>query len=124
MGLDQYAVTSAYDIETDKEFDLNNCEQIAQWRKHNRLEGWMRSLYYRSGGKGDFNMEPVKLSKEDIDELEHAVLNHLLPKTTGFFFGHDSYGDNDVPHHQDILFIEKARQAFDLGLNVYYYSWW
>lgn len=123
MGLDQFART----------IDSNgNRIEIAYWRKHPNLQGWMSDLWEEKGKPGlpednegdmlgDFNCIPLELTREDIDDLEDAILNNVLPKTVGFFFGNDS--DNHY-REQDLEFIRKAREALDSGLTVVYDSWW
>ena len=93
MGLDQYAYA------TD-----SNDEQVelAYWRKHNRLQGWMEDLWIDKGkpfdgelednGLGDFNCVPVELTEDDLDALEADVCEKAMPETGGFFFGDDSFG--------------------------------
>ena len=90
MGLDMWATKSK---ETDEKI-IN----IADWRKHNRLHGYMQQLWEDKGcpnSNGDtpetFNCVPLELIKEDLEELKATILTRALPETQGFFFGHDSY---------------------------------
>jgi hypothetical protein len=123
MGLDQYAST------IDKE---GNKTEIAYWRKHPNLQGWMENLWeekgrpglpedYEPNMMGDFNCIPLELDLDDLACLESAITNGELPSTCGFFFGNDS--DNEYKE-QDLEFIRKAREALDNGLTVVYDSWW
>lgn len=121
MGLDQFAYT------LDKN---NNKTEIAYWRKHPNLQGWMENLWENKGRPGDknehnelgnFNCIPVELTRDDIDKLEQAILGQGLPDTVGFFFGNNS---DEYYREQDLKFIEKAREALDSGLAVMYDSWW
>jgi len=125
MGLDQFA----YCIDNNGEK-----EELAYWRKHPNLQGWMENLWESKGrpsfnqketagglGLSDFNCVPVELSYEDLDDLEDAIVNNTLPATNGFFFGSDS---DDYYKRQDLEFIQKAREALDSGLTVCYDSWW
>ena len=125
MGLDQFA----FAIQSN-----GSREEIAYWRKHPNLQGWMENLWESKGrpsfnqeenagglGLSDFNCVPVELSYEDLDDLEDAIVNDSLPATNGFFFGSDS---DDYYKRQDLEFIEKAREALDNGLTVCYDSWW
>ena len=106
MGLDQYAYSvpppsqREFDFTGDEaEFHIDEDEEtekvdIMQWRKHNRLQGWMENLYYEKGGTAEmFNCVEVELLREDLDALEDIVENKALPETQGFFFGDDSYAD-------------------------------
>lgn len=132
MGLDQYAY--AYKLKSGVthdmfEDDLNVAEkeEIAYWRKHNRLEGWMAEQYRERGGEEEFNCVRLYLDEELLDELEDQVSATTLPKTEGFWFGDDSYGDpedlDDIVKN-DLLFIKTAREKLKAGYKVYYTSWW
>ena len=121
MGLDQYA--HAVDTNGEK-------EELAYWRKHPNLQGFMENLWESKGRPGDrnennimgdFNCIPVELTHDDLDSLEAAVTNTELPSTGGFFFGDNS---DDYYKEQDLAFIEKARKALDNGMTVVYDSWW
>ena len=125
MGLDQFA----YCIDNNGEK-----EELAYWRKHPNLQGWMENLWESKGrpsfnqeetagglGLSDLNCVPVELTYEDLDALEDAIVYGHLPATNGFFFGSDS---DDYYKRQDLEFIQKAREALDNGSKVYYDSWW
>lgn len=136
MGLDQYAYTVAQGGELDGEQ-----VSIAEWRKHNRLQGWMEELWEFKGrpfgdeSDGQFNCVPVELTLSDIEQLEGEVTNMTMPETEGFFFGGDSFGYTDddgseFPEgdyyykEKDLEFIKDARKALTEGKKVYYSSWW
>jgi hypothetical protein len=124
MGLDQFAF--AVDNNGEK-------QELAYWRKHPNLQGYMEDLWQAKGkpglddanmgglGLSDFNCIPLELNSDDLDDLEDAVRGSGLPSTAGFFFGSDS---DDYYKSQDLEFIEKAREALDSGLTVVYDSWW
>jgi hypothetical protein len=119
MGLDQYA--HAIDNNGEK-------EELAYWRKHPNLQGWMENLWHEKGrpnvledSPGEFNCVPVELDYDDLDSLEKAINSKDLPETQGFFFGSDS---DDYYRENDLEFIQKAREALDAGLHVEYSSWW
>lgn len=119
--------------------------ELAYWRKHNRLHGWMEELWESKGkpynGKlednplGDFNCVELELSLEDIEDLAVDIENQSLPETAGFFFGGDSYTWNkDGEANEDILeeyyhletdlnFIKEARKALEKGQIVTYSAW-
>jgi hypothetical protein len=138
MGLDMYAykikakLTKEIDFndeihEKNEEGDLDygsplvDSEEIAYWRKHPDLHGWMERLYRRKGGKEEsFNGDPLVLTLQDLDDLKVAILNMDLPETTGFFFGASRKGINP----EDLEFIEKAKTAIKEGYTVYYDSSW
>ena len=126
MGLDQYAYTGKR-RETNDETDY---VEIACWRKHNRLEGFMKELWIEKGRPDaskeypdDFNCIMIELTPEDVDRLDEAVANDTLPETQGFFFGSDSQGD-DYKKQDTLHFINQARDAFAAGLKVFYSSNW
>jgi hypothetical protein len=123
MGLDQFS----YSIDSE-----GNKTEIAYWRKHPNLQGWMENLWENKGrpnandesdsmGLSEFNCVPVELSYEDLDSLEKDIQNSSMPQTAGFFFGNDS---DDYYKEKDLEFIQSARFALDNGNKVYYDSWW
>ena len=123
MGLDQYA--HAIDNNGER-------EELAYWRKHPNLQGWMENLWHEKGcpgkseepnsmGLSDFNCVPVELDYDDLDRLEKTINTKGLPDTEGFFFGSDS---DEYYRENDLEFIQKAREALDAGLHVEYSSWW
>lgn len=115
MGLDMFA----YTLDADGER-----QEVAYWRKHNRLHGWMENLFREKGGVGEFNLVSVELTEEDIDKLESAIDGKELPETHGFFFGNDSYTWENGYDEEDRLFVGKARDLLASGKKVYYDSWW
>jgi hypothetical protein len=134
MGLDQFGYAGIGDEK----------EEIAYWRKHNRLHGWMQDLWIDRGKPnapneespmGDFNCIPVRLTLSDLEQLEAHILDKKLPETGGFFFGDDSFNwddengkpfeDGDYHYKEtDLKFIKDARKAIAEGKEVYYDSWW
>ena len=124
MGLDMYAYTAA---EPDMDWGGANQREIAYWRKHPNLHGWMEQLWHHKGvplpNSDDpmFNGFEIELTWEDLDQLEHDILNNILPETTGFFFG--TPADNYY-RQQDLEFIKNARAELFLGLKVFYNSSW
>ena len=136
MGLDQMAFTRTNEKKGDVEHDDI---EIASWRKHNRLQGYMEKLWEEKGkpnsGKPEqgFNCIPLELNETDIEQLEAHVVQKSLPETGGFFFGEDSYEDEDGNptfkgsyYHQenDVQFIAAARKALQDGKKVFYDCWW
>jgi hypothetical protein len=109
------------DGEIDFEGLIVDIEEIAYWRKHPNLHGWMEQLYRKKGGtETSFNGDTVLLTEEDIDSLKIAVLTGSLPSTSGFFFGDSKQEINFA----DLEFIEKAKQAIKEGYTIYYDSSW
>jgi hypothetical protein len=137
MGLDMYAYAAAkegeqaafnqgskWDAEKD---DMVNPiapapREIAYWRKHPNLHGWMERLAESKNLKYDsFNGIEIELTAEDLDELERAVTHKQLPATSGFFFGSDA---DEIYYESDLAFIKNARAELFFGLKVFYNSSW
>jgi hypothetical protein len=126
MGLDMYAWKTK-----DKEDE--KVSELAYWRKHNRLHGWMGDLWEEKGypnQHGDsyqFNCIPLELTKDDLLELRKAIKNRTMPDTQGFFFGHDSYDEGEYQKEvdkYDLKFVTNALRAIRQGYKVTYDSWW
>ena len=136
MGLDQYAYARDPRIERDEEDedDWGGDVHIMDWRKHNRLQGYMEQVWLEQGGEygeswGDgFNGKEVKLGNDEINALEEVINNRDLPETSGFFFGNDSYEDYENEDwgylKSDLEFISEARKLLSEGFEVYYNSSW
>ena len=129
MGLDQYA----YRRLPDEDSDCN--VTIVDWRKHNRLHGWMEQLWEDKGrpdfkkadsqAMGDFNCVELEITLSDLEQLEAHIVDKKLPETGGFFFGSDSYEEYEEYHKEtDLKFILEAREAIADGQKVYYNCWW
>ena len=139
MGLDQYATARKGEPRkvpqtwTTTDADGNEEEvveyynewddtiELATWRKHPNLQGWMQELYYEKGGEGEFNCVDLKLTLEDLDALEATLDEEELPETVGFFFGSNA---DDHYAEADREFIREARAAIKKGYTVVYSSWW
>ncbi|MEK9698736.1 MAG: hypothetical protein VW270_23380 [Candidatus Poseidoniales archaeon] len=124
MGLDQFAkkVKREYNSETLTETIVKT--EIAYWRKHNALEGYMSDLYRtKTGDEGVFNCKTLTLDSDDLDDLELIILRGGLPETDGFFFGDCSKHDEECKQ-LDLEFIAEARKSLDEGYEVEYTSWW
>ena len=118
MGLDQYAFVA---LDTKDANGNRESEELAYWRKHPHLQGFMEALYIEKGGTEEFNCVDVELTLEDIDDLEVSVLRGELPETGGFFFG----GDSDEHYKEsDLEFCTNAREVLERGKTVVYSSWW
>jgi hypothetical protein len=138
MGLDMYAyvgrkgqMTEFYD--QDIKYNAESGEwdvpeggipkprELAYWRKHPNLHGWMRKLWEAKGNTGEFNGDELELTRDDIDMLEEDIKAGNLPGTSGFFFGDPA---DDYYREQDLDFIRKARAELFCGLQVFYNSSW
>ena len=141
MGLDMYAYVASKKGQQSEyyetaEFDktvnefvsttVTKPHELAYWRKHPSLHGWMEGLWERKGkpGAGEreiFNGIELELTWEDIDELEQAVKKGNLPFTEGFFFGKSA---DNVYYEEDLKFCINAKAELFLGLKVFYNSSW
>jgi hypothetical protein len=135
MGLDMYAYAAARAGQSKEYWDSASLDpdtkeyvsavcrprEIAYWRKHPNLHGWMHRLWNQKGYTGHFNGDELELTREDLDQLEHAVVEGTLPGTSGFFFGNDA---DDYYREDDLAFIRNARAELFLGLRVFYNSSW
>jgi hypothetical protein len=96
--------------------------EIAYWRKHPNLHGWMQQLAESKNlDYGTFNGVELELTWKDLDELERAIRHRELPNTSGFFFGDPA---DDIFYEKDLEFIKAARAELFLGLKVFYNSSW
>ena len=123
MGLDQYATARRGEAKTDDEgyTYYEDSMELACWRKHPNLQGWMEDLYHEKGGEQEFNCVDLQLTLEDLNALEESLDEEALPETAGFFFG----GNADVHYAEaDREFIVAAREAIKQGYTVVYSSWW
>ena len=139
MGLDQYAVARKGEPRTVKSeytytdqdgvekegfeeyLEWDDTIQLAEWRKHPNLQGWMQELYYEKGGEGEFNCVDLELTLNDLNALEATLDEEELPETVGFFFGSNA---DDHYAEADREFIVQARAAIKKGYKVFYSSWW
>lgn len=119
MGLDQVAFAQEHGLTGDEA--LESQEDIASWRKHPNLQGYMEKLWRSKGGEGEFNCVCVELTEQDIYALQSAIQSKDLPETQGFFYG----GDADYYYlEDDLLFCSKALELLKQGKDVYYSSFW
>ena len=119
MGLDMYAY-----VATKPESDSGpEQRELAYWRKHPNLQGWMENLYRSKGGTGDFNGDEVELVWEDIERLERDIKSGAVAKlgTSGFFYGDAA---DDYYREDDLKFIREAKAELFCGLKVFYNSSW
>lgn len=73
-------------------------EQIKYWRKNNALHNWMMQLWYKRIGHtketfdyNHFNCQRLELTKEDILQLLHDIVDDKMIPTAGFFWGNMEY---------------------------------
>ena len=149
MGLDMYAYTAAragqhneyYEgSEWNKELgesvnpNVVKPRELAYWRKHPNLHGWMEQLWLEKGRPGSapdhpfddgamFNGVELELTWEDLEILERDITSGNMARldTRGFFFGDPS---DDYYRDHDLKFIREARAELFSGLRVFYNSSW
>jgi hypothetical protein len=138
MGLDQYAYVANKAGQREEYFEgavldpvssewihptMSEPQEIAYWRKHPNLHGWMEKLYHAKGGNGDFNGDELELTWEDLDMLEQDIKSGVLAgmNTEGFFFGKPA---DHYYKDQDLKFCIDAKAECFLGRKVFYNSSW
>ena len=127
MGLDMYAYVATKE---DNHTTNSSSRELAYWRKHPNLHGWMEELWRSKGCPGGdtdnsddwtFNGVELELTWDDLEQLEKDITEGNLPYTEGFFFGSPS---DDYYRETDLKFIREARAELFLGLRVFYNSSW
>ena len=134
MGLDQYAYIAS---KADTDYNDTSRQEIAYWRKHPNLQGWMENLWLKKLNiptnasdqfiedkiPGSFNGIELELTWDDIDMLEKDIKSGVVSKlgTTGFFFGKPS---DDYYYEKDLEFCVNAKAELFLKRKVFYNSSW
>lgn len=118
MGLDQWFFAEIDDERGDIE--------IAYYRKHPDLHGWMEDRWLsqeaKSATAAEFNCVRLYLDEDDLADLRRDVKNWNLPETQGFFFG-DGRPDDEC-NERYFETINACLAWLDKGHRVYYTSWW
>ena len=134
MGLDQNAFIGEItekrtNPETGQEYDKKIPQESFYWRKHARLQEFMEDRWVEKTGRTavELNCEDMRLTEEDINLLEKAVLDGYTEHVSegGFFYGHQFQEEqmNDYREY-DLQFVAKARKAIAEGTHVIYHCWW
>lgn len=134
MGLDQYAYrVKMQNVKNDFVFkrgryndttgmdDLNNDLDFDYWRKFYPLDDWMRGVYLAKGGTDNFNLIPLRLTEDDLDDLYAAAQN--LDFYAGGYYN-DPQREKEEEYSHLMQFIAKAKKAIAEGDAVYYDNWW
>lgn len=155
MGLDQYAYVAAKAGQNDEWWEgavfdeqskdyqnprVAKPKEIAYWRKHPNLQGWMERLWHRKQGilflrefefiegknpqdYGYFNGVELELTLDDINLLEREIKSGKISKldTKGFFFGNPS---DPYYREADLKFCREAKFYLFMGAKVFYNSSW
>ena len=99
MGLDQWAY-----CRPPRKRNSDEDEHLEEWRKHNRLQGWMEQLWEEKGcpvpatsydededeededdwSSGGFNGIELQLTENDIEWLEEAIKNQEATRDIDF----------------------------------------
>lgn len=111
----------AYDLYiANKDIDFKS-KEIGYWRKLYDLQDYMRNIYYERGGTGEFNCNPLILSKEDCE----AVLKYSKESLENIDTD-DEDAEWDIERWKDAVEIfERAIKETDWdNETVYYDSWW
>lgn len=135
MGLDQnlFRIKKQDVNDTLKpEFNDNDREEIAYWRKANQIHGWMNDNI-----SAVENCTGYTISKNKLEQLRDicvavyennnvAFTQEHLPTRLGFFYGSDDYDDhyynqvqNSIEQLNDVL----NTTNFDTH-EIYYWAWW
>lgn len=128
MGLDQYAYVAS---KAGSNYTDDSRQEIAYWRKHPNLQGWMCQLYASKGCPGSSNLDDatyfngveLELTWDDVNQLEKDIKSGVVSRmdTTGFFFGKPS---DDHYYEHDLKFCVDAKAELFLGRKVFYNSSW
>lgn len=149
MGLDQYAYVATKAGQRKEFYETAEPEPVsngwisavskprdlAYWRKHPNLQGWMEKLWIQKGKPiggevhpddwsnrdSSFNGIELELTWQDLADLEDTVRHNQLPETDGFFFGRNA--DNEY-YEDDLKFCIDAKAEIFLGFKVFYNSSW
>ena len=136
MGLDQYAYAASKANAREEYYEskyekgdrdaVDPTIEIAYWRKHPNLHGWMEQLWRTKNDMGSlddpmFNGVELELTFDDIIQLEKDINEGNLPKTAGFFFGSDS---DEYYKEKDLEFVYEAKSRLFLGQKIFYNSSW
>jgi len=144
MGLDQHLYRETYvkrweHMKEDKLFTVNVSkggkpfeyinpekvayvrEEVAYWRKANQIHNWfVQNVQDGNDDCGTYSVSPEQLKelvyrcKEVLEDRDKA--EHLLPSTSGFFFGNTEYNEyyfQDLEHTVKTLepVVEEAYKA-------------
>lgn len=122
MGLDMYIYKRPKLISTATEE-----EDLAYFRKHSDLHGYMEQLYYDKGGQEEiFNCVELLLSKNDLLILRCKVKKQIKGQdifgaSRGFFWGESIKEDWD----NTLIILNSILEDTDFTKEqVCYNSWW
>jgi hypothetical protein len=112
--------------------------EVGYWRKANHIHGW----FVKNVQDGEDNCEEYPVSMEQLSELRRVceeVLEKpglaidLLPRTSGFFFGDDGYGESylndcqltiDIIKELEVRYVQDRLADQDWDREFYYSASW
>lgn len=117
-----------YEEVEDILIELGDNHEVAYWRKHSDLNGYMEDLYREKGGEEEeFNCVPLYLTKEDIERIIRDHKRHLdeendftIGESRGFFWG----ATNQEDWEDSLKDFEKILEETDWDNETVYYSCW
>ena len=136
MGLDQYAYSRNKDSKlngTMTDEDYSNTEY--EWRKHARLQVFMRDLYKEKNPdaqEGSFGLgfnadDLLELDTKDLEKLSKEIREDYFNSFAddGYFWG-QQFQEEQVKEYkmQDKNFVNWARQELKDGNKVFYSCSW
>ncbi len=124
MGLDQYASNILSDGEEPNDQHIE-AEDFC-WRKHSQLQAFMQEKWDKKNPNIEFNLQPLRLTKEDILDLKSRITFGIMPRSDGgFFFGHQFQDEASQEYkEQDLKFCNWALEEIERGSPVYYECWY
>ena len=136
MGLDQYAYSRNKDSKlngtmTDEDYDNIKYE----WRKHARLQVFMRDLYKEKNPdaqEGSFGLgfngdDLLELDTKDLEKLSKEIREDYFNSFAddGYFWGQQFQEESAKEYKdQDKNFVKWARQELKDGNKVFYSCSW
>ena len=121
MGLDAYLFATNEEISEVDFSTPDDHEEVAYFRKHPDLHGWCEERYRERNGADDtFNCVNLRLTLDDLLDLQDATRHGKLPETRGFFFGES---DGDKYEALEAALVE-CIDLTEQGKNIFYHSWW
>ena len=103
MGLDMYLSFQKKGLPEDEYGDSDGeSTELAYWRKHPNLHGYIVENF----ANGVDECQEIRLTLENLLQIQDAIRKEELPETTGFFFG-TSYVDEEQ-RTEDIDKIERG----------------
>lgn len=124
MGLDQYAFLRERNQMPD---DAEELGESFYWRKHARLQEFMESQWKSQGNEGDFNMQDLSLSEQQLLDLKHQIENSYFDcfSEGGYFWGHQFQEQSCQEYkEQDLQFVKQALAHLETGGDVVYRCWY